>query len=661
MVVAASCYGDAGTGKLVRIEGKMDGAKYREILEENLFQSARDLGLGRRFTFQQNNDPKHTAKATLEWFKNKNLNVLEWPSQSPDLNPIENLTEKEEYSTTKRTIYIFTMATTLLTILLIACGYVICEINEEHCEDYGVDFHRSFVVQGEAAVLNCTLLDPLLLELVGNNTYNITWYKNETGKELFGDGDTIRAIDELLWFLPISLTDTGHYVCVLRTSTLCIKQAISLEVKETKKDHCIHTFTYLQVLPASSNDNVVCPDVNIFMDKSDSYEFLWYKDCELIENVNRYRYNNDKLLIRKVESEDKGNYTCVVTFNLNRTQYKASRTVHIDVKVDYHVHPVVINPINDTIETWPGFPFNVVCKVFTGFYGENDLTDAWWRVNDTYIENSSRITVGNQQEINTPVGQMVEVQLIFTELKEEDFGSNFSCFAINGRGSAVAYFLLKPAGPSFVVYVGLTFAILALFTITSLATYKIFKIDIVLWYRKSSHLITKNQDSDGKVYDAYIIYPRNHQPSSSKHPTIFALQILPQVLEKKCGYKLFILGRDELPGEAVADIVNENIQNSRRLIIVYTSTTFGLEDSDIQLERQAGLHDAFIHNQIKVILIELEKIKDYSDFPESIRYLKNKQGAIRWKGDFTEKSMSPSSRFWKHVRYHMPLKAPGLS
>ena len=56
----------AGTGKLVRIDGMMDGAKYREILEGNLFQSSRDLRLGRRFTFQQNNDPKHTAKATLE-------------------------------------------------------------------------------------------------------------------------------------------------------------------------------------------------------------------------------------------------------------------------------------------------------------------------------------------------------------------------------------------------------------------------------------------------------------------------------------------------------------------------------------------------------------------------------------------------------------------
>ena len=55
----------AGTGELVRIEGMMDGAKYSIILEGNLFQSSRDL---RRFTFQQDNDPKHTSKATLEWF-----------------------------------------------------------------------------------------------------------------------------------------------------------------------------------------------------------------------------------------------------------------------------------------------------------------------------------------------------------------------------------------------------------------------------------------------------------------------------------------------------------------------------------------------------------------------------------------------------------------
>ena len=74
----------------------MDGAKCRKILDENLLESTMNLKLGRRFTFQQENDPKHKTKATLEWLNKKKINVLELPRQSPYLNPIEHFMARLE-------------------------------------------------------------------------------------------------------------------------------------------------------------------------------------------------------------------------------------------------------------------------------------------------------------------------------------------------------------------------------------------------------------------------------------------------------------------------------------------------------------------------------------------------------------------------------------
>lgn len=85
------CFSNSGTGRLVSINGTMKSQDYIEILNGNLKKSAMDLGLGRRFTFQQDNDPKHKSKIVTSWLQKNKIKVLPWPSMSPDLNPIENL------------------------------------------------------------------------------------------------------------------------------------------------------------------------------------------------------------------------------------------------------------------------------------------------------------------------------------------------------------------------------------------------------------------------------------------------------------------------------------------------------------------------------------------------------------------------------------------
>ena len=80
-----------GVGKISVIYGKTNVQMYKQILQENLMSSIDSLDLPSGYIFQQDNDSKHTTKSTKKWLSENNVNVLQWPSQSPDFNPIENL------------------------------------------------------------------------------------------------------------------------------------------------------------------------------------------------------------------------------------------------------------------------------------------------------------------------------------------------------------------------------------------------------------------------------------------------------------------------------------------------------------------------------------------------------------------------------------------
>lgn len=89
-IMVWGCFSWNGVGPIHWIKERMTADVYIKILDDKMYPWAEDE-MPLKWTFQQDNDPKHTSKKAKEWFLNKKMDIMVWPSQSPDLNPIENL------------------------------------------------------------------------------------------------------------------------------------------------------------------------------------------------------------------------------------------------------------------------------------------------------------------------------------------------------------------------------------------------------------------------------------------------------------------------------------------------------------------------------------------------------------------------------------------
>ncbi|XP_039404929.1 interleukin-1 receptor-like 1 isoform X1 [Corvus cornix cornix] len=500
-------------------------------------------------------------------------------------------------------------------------------------------------MEGEALVIKCPKW---------SSSMKVTWYHLDTNKIIPAEeeGSRVFSIERFLWFLPTSREDSGNYTCVTHFSSNRTKSYnMSVQVHSYKPGECFPS--QIRYPNDTGRGKIVCPTIDNYKNAT---IIQWYKDCKPLQEQ-RYFEKEKYIYIENPRKEDDGYYTCQFIYTHKGNVFNVSATRIFISEAKYSpLPPQIIFPKNeDVIEAELGAVLSLKCQARLGIK-KQPLAAVRWDVNNIPVKSlvfyrfheETHFFEGREQEYYE------ETTLNITEVKKEDLQSNFTCIALNTMYNTRVTVTLRlkvqsaEVLPTVLLIVG-SLVLLGAIAI-SVILYQSLRADIVLLYREIFQ--PDSVKDDGKIYDAYVIYPKNHT-SEANFVEYFVYQIMPDILEDKCGYKLCIYGRDICPGEDAASAIEKRMQKSRRLIILLTHQL--IHSKEDAYDQHIALYNALIQNDTKVILLEMETIGTYGNLQESLRFIIKQQGTIKWKEEHTVHPQSPSSKFWKQVRYHMPL------
>ncbi|NXO87488.1 I18RA protein, partial [Sitta europaea] len=512
-------------------------------------------------------------------------------------------------------------------------------------------------INGEEFVLQCALPDRDATSIYNNsllNQHKVKWFWHQKDKE------TLKAIKEssnlafqgdALWFKPIRDTASGLYICRIWGKIPCLK--IVLEVQTKKGAKCSGYDTNMLYLLAGSGNSITCPGTKCYSHIKKP-NVKWYKDGHQI----KYRKSRPSLKLKQNEiylnptyDKDAGVYVCDYTLSDNITKWTVRTAVTVEVTAKNTIHPPnLLYPDGVVIlEVEVGKPLELECRVQFGFETVSPMRVIWKRNNE---ENENEKL--NQETSVYSKGLKGHTLLHVATLKEvteKDLRSNFTCFAENSVGNATAVIQLKRKQRVLFLYI-LCSVISTLFAFV-LCTAFIYQhwIEILLMYR--SYLVHNKSTEDGKEFDAFVSYAKLNSSESDSaliSEEKFALELLPDVLENKYGYKLCILERDILPGGAYTDEVVTAIKQSRRVIIIL-SPAYVSGPSIFEL--QAAVNCALEDKGIKLVLIKFQDFREPETLPPVVKKALRILPIVTWKSSL---SAAPCKKFWKYMHYHMPMK-----